>query len=93
MVDKVEALPVKSFEYGGQIRTPARGAFLIDRRTAKQLEDMGQLRIVQQKKDPMPAAGVPQSASPAAPASQQTTSSVSVSGGRRGRRQKQDESS
>lgn len=93
MVDKVEALPVKSFEYGGTIRTPARGAFLIDRRTAKQLEDMGQLRIVQQKPDPTPAAGAQQSASPAAPASPQTTSSGSVSGGRRGRRQKQDESS
>lgn len=93
MVDKVEALPVKSFEYGGTIRTPARGAFLIDRRTAQQLEGMGSLRIVQQKPDPTPAAGAQQSASPAAPVSPQTTSSVSVSGGRRGRRQKQDESS
>lgn len=92
MVDKVEALPIKSFEYGGTIRTPARGAFLIDRRTAQQLEGMGQLRIVQQKRDPMPAAGARQSASPAAPASPQTILRKSATGGRRGRRPKQDES-
>lgn len=93
MVDKVEALPLKSFEYGGKIRTPARGAFLIDRRTAQELEGMGHLRIVQQRQDPMLAAGAPQSASPAARVLPQTTSNESAPGAKPARRTKQGASS
>ena len=93
MTDQVEALPLKSFEYGGSIRAPRKGAFFIDRRTAQQLEASGLLRIVDQAHDPLSAAGEQPSASPVAQASPSQTSSESDSGGKRGRRVKHAESS
>jgi len=93
MADQVEALPLKSFEYGGTVRAPRKGAFLIDRRTAQQLEAMGMLKIVAQTPDPSPAAGEQRSASPAAQASPQPMSSESDGGAKRGRPKRQDVSS
>lgn len=91
MVDQVEALPLKSFEYGGTVRAPRKGAFFIDRRTAQQLEASGLLRIVDQAHDPLSAAGEQSSASPVAQALPSQTSSESSAGGRRGRQKKQGE--
>jgi hypothetical protein len=93
MTDQVQAMPLRSFEYGGAVRTPRKGVFPIDRRTAAELEASGLLRIVRQAEDPTPAAGAQQSASPVAPASPQTMLSASVPGARRGRPKKQGESS
>lgn len=89
MTDQVEALPLKSFEYGGTVRAPRKGAFFIDRRTAQQLEASGLLRIVDQTHDPLSAAGEPLSASPAAQASPSQTSNESAPGGKRGRPKKE----
>lgn len=80
MVDKVQALPIKSFEYGGHIRTPMRGAFMIDRRAARELEAMGHLTIIANAPNPTRGAGVTQYASPAAPASPKKTSRRSKRG-------------
>lgn len=89
-MDKVQALAIKSFDYGGIVRTYKSGAFLIDRRDANVLAQRGLLRIVKSPTDPLKAAGEQQSALPAAQASQPQTSSASGAGGRRGRPRKQD---
>lgn len=93
MTDQVQALPLKSFEYGGTVRAPRKGPFMIDRHTAKLLEASGLLKIVDQAYDPLSAAGEQLSASPVAQASPSQTSSESKSGAKRGRRTKQEESS
>lgn len=93
MVDLVEAMPLRSFEYGGTVRAPRKGTFSIDRRTANDLEARGLLKIVRQNPDPQPATGGQPSASPVAQASRKQTSNTSATGAKRGRRKKQDGSS
>ena len=93
MTDQVEAMPLRSFEYGGIIRTPRKGAFFVDRRTANDLEGRGLLKVVRQKPDPWPATGEQRSALPVAQVSPSQTSIGSEGGGRRGRRKKQGASS
>ena len=93
MTDFVEAMPLKSFEYGGEVRAPRKGVFFIDRRAAQQLEVTGLLKVVKQKSDPCSATGEQPSALPVAQVSPSQTSIGSEDGGRRGRRKKQGASS
>lgn len=93
MSEQVEVMPLRSFEHGGLIRAPRKGAFFLDRHTALQLQSMGRAEIISQPEDPSSAAGEPQSALPAAQALPQAKSSESGFGGKRGRKPKQDESS
>ena len=85
----VQIKPLRSYQDGGQIRTARSPAYVVPLRHAKQLEARGLCTILELEEEaPKPGAGTPSSASPAAPASPQTTASESGSGATRGRKKK-----
>lgn len=51
MSGDVQVKPLRSFEHGGAIRTPRRGAFMMPRRIADQLVGMGQVEILKSEAD------------------------------------------
>jgi len=88
MSEFVTVRPLRSFLFDGEVKTPGSMPFSLPRRDLAGF--VGRQLVREVPAHPSPAAAVPQSASPAAPASPQTTAPASSAGAKRRARAKKE---